>query len=177
MAVSESKDCWVYIAELGDTRLFVGVMISPNRRTLEHQDGRSSRTTRIFGLKRMLYLEPQPNLLSARQREKQLKGWSRAKKLALASGNLRALKELSRSKKMVAMKRQDRAEAYAVVRIDDFHGPETPLEHKITVKEILSKLEAAKSEVERLNQLNQEKGCRYFWQPTRLVGFFPERKV
>ena len=40
----------------------------------------------------------------------------------------------------------------------------------VTVKEIVATGEAAEAEVERLNNLNAEKGCRYFWQQTRFVS-------
>jgi len=81
------------------------------------------------------------------------------------------------STRIEEMKRQDRVEAYAVVRMDDFLGPDTPLERKFSVKEILPTLESAKAEVERLNGLQQGDGQRYFWQTTRLVGFFPRPKA
>ncbi|MGD8454465.1 MAG: hypothetical protein PVJ57_21840 [Phycisphaerae bacterium] len=43
---------------------------------------------------RLLYTEPQPNQHEAERRERQLKGWTRAKKLALAAGDLDPLKRL-----------------------------------------------------------------------------------
>lgn len=92
---------WVYIAELGDGRLYVGITNNPSRRILEHKLGTSIRTTRIFGFGKLLYLEPHPDLTSARGREQQLKGWSRAKKLALAKGDLSTLKVLSRSRSSI----------------------------------------------------------------------------
>lgn len=95
---TESVACWVYIAELGDGRLYVGITNNPERRAIEHQLGNSIRTTRIFGFKRILYLEHHPDLASARKREQQLKRWTRAKKLALAAGHLAKLKALARSK-------------------------------------------------------------------------------
>ena len=55
---------------------------------------------------------------------------------------------------------------YAVVRIDDYSTG--ALEDNITVKEIVWSLEEAEAEVARLNELNDSKGCRYFWQSTRL---------
>ena len=56
---------------------------------------------------------------------------------------------------------------YAVLRVDgDISGDEG-----ITVKEILPTLEEAMQEVERLNQLNRGKNCRYFW---RIGRCFPE---
>jgi putative endonuclease len=99
MTENDTRQYWVYIAELGDGRLYVGITNNPERRAIEHQLGNSIRTTRIFGFKGILYLEPLPDLTSARKRERQIKGWSRAKKLALASGSIALLKELSRSKK------------------------------------------------------------------------------
>lgn len=89
---------WVYIAELGDGRLYVGITNNPDRRAIERQIGSSIRTTRIFGFKKLLYQEPHPDLASARKREQQVKKWSRAKKLALIAGNKILLKELARSR-------------------------------------------------------------------------------
>ena len=39
----------------------------------------------------------------------------------------------------------------------------------VTVKEIVTAQQSAEAEVERLNKLNAEKSCRYFWQQTRFV--------
>jgi hypothetical protein len=53
----------------------------------------------------------------------------------------------------------------AIIRVDRFS--ELP-EHSITVKEIVATPEIAESEVKRLNELNADKDCTYFWQTTRL---------
>lgn len=61
---------------------------------------------------------------------------------------------------------------YAVVRLDMFlFGPGQTMEKAITIKEVLPNIEAAKSEVERLNALNADKDSHYFWQSTH---FYPE---
>jgi len=39
---------------------------------------------------------------------------------------------------------------------------------EITIKEIVLSEDEARAEVERLNALNAPKGCRYYWQQTRL---------
>ena len=88
----------VYIAELGDGRLYVGITNNPDRRAIEHQLGTTIRTTRIFGFRKILYVEPHPDLTAARSREQQLKKWSRAKKLALIAGDKGLLKDLARSR-------------------------------------------------------------------------------
>ena len=66
---------------------------------------------------------------------------------------------------------------FAVVRLDHSFGDlsqsagATPQAAVIvTVKEIVTTREAAEAEVERLNKVNAEKGCRYFWQQTRFVS-------
>ncbi len=58
-----------------------------------------------------------------------------------------------------------RQQVYAVVRLED---PPSGGESCVTVKEIVQSLELAQAEVGRLNALNAGKGCRYFWQMTRL---------
>jgi len=59
-------------------------------------------------------------------------------------------------------------QVYAILRYDAFQGPSTPIENLISVKRILLDEEKARAEVERLNGLNEEKGCRYFMQATRM---------
>jgi hypothetical protein len=58
---------------------------------------------------------------------------------------------------------------YAIVRVDESYDQSTPIENKITVKEVVRSLEEAKAEVARLNKLNESKGAKYFWQTTRLI--------
>lgn len=70
------------------------------------------------------------------------------------------------------MSKQKR-QVYAVIRVDQFGDPAVSREERlpdwISVKEIVSSLEAAQAEVARLNELNGPKGSRYFWQTTRLI--------
>jgi predicted GIY-YIG superfamily endonuclease len=63
----------------------------------EHQAGTACRTTALLGPVELLYSEPHPDRPSATRRERQLKGWSRAKKLALIKGDLAELKRLALS--------------------------------------------------------------------------------
>ena len=57
---------------------------------------------------------------------------------------------------------------YAVLRLDFPTGERPDGLINVTVKEIVWTVEDAQKEVDRLNQLNAEKSCRYFWQTTRL---------
>jgi DNA-binding PadR family transcriptional regulator len=54
---------------------------------------------------------------------------------------------------------------YAIVRIDRYVSNSAD---SITVKEIVRSQAIAESEVERLNRINADKECLYFWQATRL---------
>jgi hypothetical protein len=60
---------------------------------------------------------------------------------------------------------EKKIQVYAVVRIDGER-----MEDAVTIKEILPTQEEASREVERLNQLNKDKGAHYFFQVTR---YFP----
>ena len=87
---------YVYILELQDGRLYVGHTNELVRRHQEHQRGKGSRTSRVFGVGKILYVESHPDRASAMKREAQLKKWSRAKKQALINGDMDALHRLSK---------------------------------------------------------------------------------
>ena len=88
---------------------------------------------------------------------------SRKELLSLAPLAIRHLR-------MPADERMDprREPAYAIIRIDDIESADVSLEDRVTVKSVVWSLDRARSEVDRLNGLNQDKGCRYFWQYTRV---------
>lgn len=62
--------------------------------------------------------------------------------------------------------RKTKERVYAVLRAEE---EVTNPEWHITVTKVLRSQSAAEQEVARLNQLNAEKGCRYFLQATQLV--------
>jgi len=86
----------VYILRLNNDQLYVGSTDDLARRWAEHKSGTACRTTAISPPLELLYSEPHPDRSSARLREAQLKRWSRAKKLALAHGNIAELRSLAR---------------------------------------------------------------------------------
>jgi len=65
---------------------------------------------------------------------------------------------------------KDYRHVYAVIRIDEYleNLQSITIKELVTVKEIVWNQDKAEQEVERLNQINSDKGCRYFWQLTRL---------
>lgn len=93
------KDHWVYLAEMKDGRLYVGMTNKLPRRAREHRQGKlGTRTTRVFGFCGMRYAERHADRVSAQERECQLKKWSRAKKEALIAGDKATLKKLAKSR-------------------------------------------------------------------------------
>lgn len=86
---------YVYLLRLRSGRVYVGVTARPLARWQAHLAGQACRTTRLDPPLGVLYLEPLASLALARAREAQLKGWSKAKKLALARGDRADLRRLS----------------------------------------------------------------------------------
>ena len=90
---------YVHILEMLTGHLYVGTTHDLKRRILDHAKGIDHRTTRLGGYKRLLYTEESPDRLSALRRERQLKGWSRAKKLALIRGDLPLVHRLAKRRR------------------------------------------------------------------------------
>ena len=63
--------------------LYVGVTSDLVRRIWEHREGLADGFTKRHGLKRLVYVERHDEIVRAIQREKNLKHWSRAWKVAL----------------------------------------------------------------------------------------------
>jgi putative endonuclease len=87
---------FVYIIECEDGSLYVGMTEDLNARIARHLPGDGAAHTRKCPPKHVIYSETHESLESAAARERQLKGWSRAKKHALAAGRLGQLRELSK---------------------------------------------------------------------------------
>jgi hypothetical protein len=71
----------------------------------------------------------------------------------------------------VTRKHKEREEVFAILRHDELQGSDAPIDERVTVKEVVASVELAVQEVARLNELNNGKGCTYWYQQTRL---FPE---
>jgi tRNA/rRNA methyltransferase len=87
---------YVYMLRLQNGQIYVGSTDDLQRRYQEHFSGTGSKTTRDSKPVAIIYSESHPSRSSAIRRERQLKKWSRAKKLALAEGNLDQLHRLSK---------------------------------------------------------------------------------
>jgi putative endonuclease len=76
-------DYYVYILANGKRMLYVGVTNDLQRRLTEHRLKRVPGYTQHYNISRLVYFETTPNVSAAVTREKQMKGWTRARKLAL----------------------------------------------------------------------------------------------
>ncbi len=83
---------WVYLLRVRSGRTYVGCTSVLRQRLADHAAGRACRTTALDPPVALLLAEPYPSLASARAREDQIKGWTRAKKEALIAGDVAALR-------------------------------------------------------------------------------------
>jgi putative endonuclease len=87
---------WFYILRLKSGTLYTGATTNLETRYQHHLDGTASHTTRLDPPVALLYSEHLSTFAEAFKREQQVKGWTRAKKLALVSGDMNLLKEVAR---------------------------------------------------------------------------------
>ncbi|MCP4210323.1 MAG: SUMF1/EgtB/PvdO family nonheme iron enzyme [Halieaceae bacterium] len=90
---------WVYILHCADRSYYVGRTNDLERRLSEHQAGEGSAWTRIRLPVELVYSAEMPDEESAYFAERQIKGWSRAKKEALIAENWDLLRWLAKKPK------------------------------------------------------------------------------
>jgi putative endonuclease len=89
--------CWLYILRCADRSYYTGTTRGTlEKRIAEHQAGTFGGYTAERRPIALVYSERFERIMDAIAMEKRLKGWSRAKKEALISGNLEQLRQLSR---------------------------------------------------------------------------------
>jgi putative endonuclease len=88
----------VYILQDAEGGFHVGYSGNLNPRVVAHSRGLGGILTKKLPLLRLVYSEPCETLAGAVKREPQLKGWTRAKKVALIQGKRDRLKALSKSR-------------------------------------------------------------------------------
>jgi putative endonuclease len=82
VAVKEHQ-YFVYIMSSRSGTLYIGMTNSIYRRALQHKSGEIDGFSSKYHCDRLVYYESYDDVHKAIGREKQLKGWSRAKKIAL----------------------------------------------------------------------------------------------
>jgi putative endonuclease len=74
---------WVYIVASRTGTLYIGTTNNIERRMCEHKSGEFEGFAGKYGCNRLVYQESFDEVQKAINREKQLKGWTRAKKIVL----------------------------------------------------------------------------------------------
>lgn len=85
MAVQEvvmRRQYFVYILTDKSGTLYIGVTNNLERRVREHKTRATKGFTSRYRMGRLIYFEATDNILDAITREKQLKGWTRIRKLS-----------------------------------------------------------------------------------------------
>ncbi len=90
-------DYFVYIMTNNSGTLYVGVTNNLERRVYEHRQGAGGFTKR-YKLTRLVYHESTPDVWAAIQREKEIKGWVRSKKITLIASMNPFWKDLSEAR-------------------------------------------------------------------------------
>ena len=88
---------WLYILRCADGSYYTGSTNNLDLRLAQHQAGEGGAYTRHRLPVKLVYTQEFPSEHEAFLRERQVKGWSRAKKEALIRGEFEALVELSKS--------------------------------------------------------------------------------
>ena len=74
---------YVYILSNRSRTLYIGVTNDLEKRVAEHKSGNIPGFTSRYGIDRLVYFEEFASINDAIEREKKLKGWLRARKVAL----------------------------------------------------------------------------------------------
>jgi putative endonuclease len=74
---------WVYIMASKSRRIYTGVTNSVYHRALQHKSGEIEGFTKKYKINRLVYYEEYKYIGNAIAREEEVKGWTRAKRVAL----------------------------------------------------------------------------------------------
>ncbi len=89
---------WVYILASITGTLYIGMTNSIDRRIAEHKDETFEGFASQYGCNRLVHWESFDDVRKAIDREKQLKGWRRGKKIALIEALNPSWKDLAKDR-------------------------------------------------------------------------------
>lgn len=89
---------YTYILQCGDGSFYTGSTKDLTLRIEQHKNGEGSNFTSSHLPVKLVYYESFDRIDTAFKREKQIQGWSKAKKIALIKGDIEKLKQLSKNK-------------------------------------------------------------------------------
>ena len=86
---------YMYILECADNSFYTGSTNDLKRRLEQHQNSEGAEHTKKYLPVKLVYYETFNRIDEAFNREKQVQGWNRAKKIALINGQANLLRQLS----------------------------------------------------------------------------------
>ncbi|MDF1502033.1 GIY-YIG nuclease family protein [Roseisolibacter sp. H3M3-2] len=90
-----AKTLWVYIMASRTRRLYLGCTSSLPRRVLQHRTAYYRGHTAKYRIERLVWYEAHADARSAVRRERELKGWLRARKVALVESENAGWRDLA----------------------------------------------------------------------------------
>ena len=94
--MSDQLRYYVYIMTNHSGTLYVGVTNDLERRVIEHTEHKIDGFTKKYKITRLVYFEETPSRRTAIEREKEIKGWKRHKKVKLIEVLNKGWKDLSK---------------------------------------------------------------------------------
>ena len=91
----QQRDYYVYILSSASGTLYIGVTNNLLRRLHQHQSKAIGGFTASYNVDKLVFYETYGDVRDAIEREKQLKGWVRKKKVALIEKNNAGWRDLS----------------------------------------------------------------------------------
>ncbi|MFH1193490.1 MAG: GIY-YIG nuclease family protein [bacterium] len=92
----QDKSYYVYIMmNKWNTVSYVGVTSDLNKRIYEHKNKLTDGFTKKYNIDKLIYFEETVDIMSALEREKQIKRWSRQKKINLIKSINKSFEDLS----------------------------------------------------------------------------------
>jgi putative endonuclease len=88
------RNYYMYLLTCSDSSFYCGSTNNLQKRLKEHNAGEAAEWTKKRRPVKLVYFEIHPTLITARQREKQVKGWTRKKKIQLINGTLGAKSQI-----------------------------------------------------------------------------------
>ena len=89
---------YLYILQCSNKQFYTGSTTNIEYRILQHQSGNGANFTKKHLPVKLVYCQDFASIEEAFQREKQVQGWSRKKKIALINGNFELLPTLAKTK-------------------------------------------------------------------------------
>lgn len=83
--MKEMSPCVYILTNDSGSVLYTGVTSDIDKRIVEHRTGVRWGFTSSYHLRKVVFVECHPTMMSAIEREKQIKSWSRSRKVSLIS--------------------------------------------------------------------------------------------